>query len=701
MPHDQPRLLPPQAQRRPVQIVKHDDVRVDDFFWLRERDNPEVLAYLAAENDYTAQSMAHTAALQGELYAEMLGRIRQTDESAALPEGSYWYYERTVEGQDYPILCRRCAPEAAEEVLLDVNLLAAGHPFCHLGEWRVSPDGRLLAYTLDTAGGEAFVVHIKELASGELLPERIPNAYYGLQWADSQHLFYTQLGEAHRPESVWRHRLGDDPKADQRVLYEPDLRYFAGVEKTASGAFVLLTLDSNTTSEIWFVPAAAPYSAPQVLAPRRQGHEYSADERGGWFYLRSNLDAANFRVLAAPVTAWAAGRGHPQLPAAAGDEAAWREVVAHDPDFLIEQIHAFADYLVLFGRHEGLPVLRVLAMAPDGPQVLASHAVALPEAVYTCNLLRNALYATSLLYFAYSSLKTPNTVYAYDMQARTLTVIKQEEVSGYDPAAYGVERLWATAPDGARVPVSLVYRQGTPRSGDNPCYLYGYGAYGASTEPRFQSQRISLLQRGFVLALAHVRGGSELGRAWYEGGKLMHKRNSFTDFIACAELLIAEGYTRPARLAIGGRSAGGLLVGAVTNLRPDLFAAVYAGVPFVDVINTMLDASIPLTAMEYDEWGHPDDPQQYAYMRSYSPYDNLAAGRYPRLLLTAGLHDPRVQYWEPAKFVAKLRSLADGAPANPVLLRTIMSAGHRGPTGRYEYLRETAFEYAFFLDVVG
>jgi oligopeptidase B len=695
-------LTPPQAPRRPVQIARHDDVRSDDFFWLREREDPAVLAYLTAENEYTAAVMAHTEPLQAALYAEMLGRIRQTDVSAPLPEGDYWYYTRTEEGKDYPILCRRRSPVPAavdEEVLLDVNLLAAGHAFCHLGEWRVSPDGRLLAYTLDTEGSEAFVVQVKELAGGTLLPEHIPNAYYGLEWAaDSQYLFYTQLGEAHRPDSVWRHRLGADPNGDQRVLHEPDPRFFVGVQKTSSGAFLLFTLESNTTSEVWFAPAARPLAAPQVLMLRRPGHEYAADERAGWFYLRSNQEAANFRVLAAPVENWSA---QPGQQSSQMDAAGWREVVAHDPAFLIEQLLTFADYLVLFGRYAGLPALRVLHMAANGPQVLDSHAVALPEAVYTCNLMRNARYDTPLLYFAYSSLKTPNTVYAYDMLARTLHLIKEEEVTGYDPADYVVERLWATAADGAQVPISLVYRQGLVRNGDNPCYLYGYGAYGFSTEPRFQSQRISLLQRGFVLALAHVRGGSELGRAWYEAGKLLHKRNSFTDFIACAELLIAEGYTRPQRLAIGGRSAGGLLMGAVTNLRPDLFAAVLAAVPFVDVINTMLDPSIPLTAMEYEEWGHPDDPQQYAYMRSYSPYDNLIAGRYPRLLLTAGLHDPRVQYWEPAKYAAKLRSLPHGAERNLLLLRTMMSAGHGGPSGRYEYLRETAFEYAFFLDAVG
>lgn len=687
MSHAQPQLTPPQAPRRPVQITKHDDVRTDEYFWLRERDNPEVVAYLTAENAYCAAAMAHTEPLQETLYTEMLGRIRQTDQTPALPEGDFWYYERTEEGRAYPILCRRRAPEAAEEILLDVNLLAEGQAFCHLGAWRISPDGRLLAYTLDVEGGESFVLYVKDLASGELLPEQIANAYYGVEWAaDCTHLFYTQLGPAHRPDSIWRHRLGDDPTQDQRVLYEPDDRFFVDVRKSSSGSFILIELESNTTSEVWCVPAHQPKAAPQVIEPRRQGHEYTVDERSGWFYLRSNENATNFRVIARRIEAQAS-------------PSALQEVVAHDTGFLIERVVTFAGWLLLLGRAQGLPLLRVLEMG-DGPQVLSSHDVALPEAVYTCSLVRNALFATDTLYFAYSSLKTPNTVFAYNMRVRSLAVIKQEDVAGYEPDRYVVERRWATAADGVQVPISLVYRQGMARNGDNPCYLYGYGSYGFSTEPRFQSQRISLLERGFVLALAHVRGGSEMGRTWYETGKLQHKRNSFTDFIACAELLIAEGYTRPQRLAIGGRSAGGLLMGAVINLRPELFSAVYAGVPFMDVINTMLDASIPLTTMEYEEWGHPDDPTLYAIMRSYSPYDNLAAGRYPRLLLTGGLHDPRVAYWEPAKFAARLRSLA-GEHGNLVLLKTIMSAGHAGPSGRYAYLRETAFEYAFFLDAVG
>ena len=691
MAHNARSLLPPQAQRRPVQITKHDDVRVDDFFWLRERDNPEVLQYLAAENDYTAAVMAPTKALQETLYQEMVGRIRETDASAPLPEGDYWYYERTEAGKNYAILCRsKRRDDAAEEILLDLNELALGHAFCDLGEWRVSPDQNSLAYCLDVDGNEAFVVHVKRLDTGAVLSERIGNAYYGLEWdAASQHIFYTTLGEAHRPDSVWRHCVGDDPSADVRVFYEPDIRFEVGVGKTADGASLFITLSSNTTSETWQVPAALPAADPQPVAVRRAQHEYAVDRRGEWFYIRTNLDAPNFRVVAAPVTA-------PGI-----DQ--WQELVAHDPDFLIENLITFVRHVVLFGRSGGLPAIRVLHMAEGEPLILDQHDVKFPEPAYTCSLVRNAQYATSLLYFAYSSPVTPNTVYAYDMQQRTLAVVKREDVNGYDPNRYTVERLWATAADGTRIPMSLAYRKGIARDGSNPAFLYGYGAYGASTEPRFVSQRISLLDRGFVVAMAHIRGGSEMGRAWYETGKMLHKRNTFTDFIACAESLIAAGYTNPARLVVCGRSAGGLLMGAVTNLRPDLFAAVLAGVPFMDVINTMLDPSIPLTAMEYEEWGHPDEPEQYAYMRSYSPYDNLVAGTYPRLLVTAGLHDPRVQYWEPAKYVAKLRTLQNehGGTNNLVLLKTIMTVGHGGPTGRYDSLRETAFEYAFFLDAVG
>ena len=691
MAHNARSLTPPRAQRRPIRIAKHDDVRVDDFFWLRERDNPEVLQYLAAENDYTAASMAHTRVLQETLYQEMVGRIRETDESARLPEGDYWYYERTEEGKAYPILCRRRrSKDAGEEILLDVNELALGHAFCDLGEWRVSPNQNLLAYCLDVDGNEAFVVHVKRLDTGEVLPDRIGNAYYGLEWdAGSQYVFYTTLGEAHRPDSVWRHRVGDDPGVDVRVLYDADIRFFVGVEKSSGGDSLLITLHSNTTSEVWQVPAAMPTAAPQVIAPRRPNHEYAVNRRGAWFYIRTNLDAQNFRVAVVPVAA--PGLEH------------WRELVAHDPQFLIDNILTFADHVVVFGRSHGLPAIRVLHMAAGEPQILDQHDVIFPELAYTCSPVRNAVYATATLYVAYSSLVTPNTVYAYDLHQRTLAVVKREEVAGYDPELYVVERLWATAADGTQVPLSLAHRKQMERSGNNPVFLYGYGAYGATADPCFQSQRISLLDRGFVIAVAHIRGGSEMGRAWYENGKLMHKRNTFTDFIVCAETLIAAGYTSPARLVICGRSAGGLLMGAVTNLRPDLFAAVLAGVPFMDVINTMLDRSIPLTAMEYEEWGDPEAPEQYAYMRDYSPYDNLLATTYPRLLVTGGLHDPRVQYWEPAKYVAKLRVLQNehDGKNDLVLLRTIMTVGHGGPTGRYDSLRETAFEYAFFLDAVG
>jgi oligopeptidase B len=689
--HNARSLPPPQAQRRPVRITKHDNLLEDDFFWLRERDNPEVLQYLTAENDYTAAAMAHTEALQETLYQELVGRIRETDESARLPEGDYWYYERTEAGKNYPILCRcRRKDGATEEILLNLNELALGHAFCDLGEWRVSPDENWLAYCLDLEGDEAFVVSIKHLATGTVLPERIGNAYYGLEWdAASQYIFYTTLGEAHRPDSVWRHRVGVDPAADVRVIHESDLRFEAGVQKSADGASLLFVLSSNTTSEIWHVPAALPEADPQPLALRRAQHEYTANRRGDWFYIRTNLDAPNFRVVVTPVSA--PGIDH------------WQELLAHDPQFLIENLVALAQHIVLFGHSGGLPALRVLYMAADEPVIMDRHDVTFPEPAYTCSLVRNALYTTSLLYFTYSSLVTPNTVYAYDMQQRTLTVVKREDVNGYDPNLYTVKRLWAMAADGTHVPISLAHRKDLALDGTNPAFLYGYGAYGASAEARFVAHLVSLLDRGFVVAVAHIRGGSEMGRAWYEAGKMLHKRNTFTDFIACAETLIADGYTNHTKLVICGRSAGGLLMGAVTNLRPDLFAAVLAGVPFMDVINTMLDPSIPLTATEYEEWGHPDVPEQYAYMHSYSPYDNLMAVPYPRLLVTAGLHDPRVQYWEPAKYVAKLRKLQNegGGTNNLVLLKTNMTVGHGGPTGRYDSLRETAFEYAFFLDAVG
>jgi len=680
-------VQPPAPMRRPTQLTIHGDVRIDDYHWLRNRDDPEVIAHLTAENAYTAAVMRDTELLQEALFQEMRGRIQESDSTVPVQDGIYWYYRRTVAGLNYPIYCRRAYHlDAAEEILLDVNELAAGHAFCKVGEFAVSPDHSLLAYALDRTGNEIFTIFVKDLRTGELLPDRIEGAYYGLEWGnDNATLFYTTLDHAYRPDALWRHRL-DSAQADDVLLWrEPDERFFVQLYKTRSRRFIVMHLHSNMTSEARVLDADAPDAPLRLIEPRRQGHEYFVEQRGEWFYLLSNDGAQDFRVLAAPL--------------ATPGMTAWREVVPETPGVLVERIEIFQNHLALFEWAEGNQRVRVLRLAPEQPEILDAHFIAFDEESYTVHPDENPTFDTTTLRLRYSSLKTPETIYAYDMEQRTLHMLKQEVIRGHDPGEYETRRLWATAPDGAQVPISLVHRKGIVLDGSHPCLLYGYGAYGASTGPSFRANRLSLLERGFLFAIAHVRGGSEKGRAWYLDGKLLRKKNTFTDFIAAAETLIAQGYTSPERLTMMGRSAGGLLMGAVVNMRPDLFAGVIAGVPFVDVINTMLDPTLPLTVIEYEEWGNPANPEYYAYMRSYSPYDNIEAKAYPPLLATAGLNDPRVSYWEPAKFVAKLRSLK--TDDNVVLLKTNMAAGHGGASGRYDALRETAFEYAFLLKVTG
>lgn len=678
--------LPPAPPRQPTRLVAHGDVRIDDYYWLRDRANPAVIAYLQAENDYARAVMADTASLQESLFQEMRGRIRETDSTAPVADGGFWYYQRTVAGLDYPIYCRRAGTMAApEEVLLDVNQLAEGKAFCEVGEFVISPDHRLLAYAYDVDGNELYTIVVKDLTTGALLEDRITGAYYGLEWSnDSRSLFYTTVDAAHRPDSVWRHELGAVQAADVRLLHEPDERFFVTLYKTRSKRFIVVHLRSNMTTEAHVIDADAP-TPPRLIAARRQGHEYRIDHRGNHFYILTNDQAEDFCVMVAPVDS----------PA----PAAWRLLLPEAAGVLIDRIDLFQDHLVTLEWAGGVKRVRVVRLAAAEPAIAATHWIDFPEDAYAVSVAENPAFASTTLRLNYSSLKTPPTVYAYDMEAQRLEVLKQDEIADYNPDNYVTRRLWATAPDGVQAPISLVCHKETRLDGSNPCLLYSYGAYGVSSEPGFRANRLSLLERGFVFAVAHIRGGSELGRAWYRNGKLHHKQNTFTDFIVAAEALIAAGYTRPDRLTIMGRSAGGLLMGAVTNQRPDLFAGVIAGVPFVDVLTTMHDPSIPLTVIEYEEWGNPADPELYAAMRAYSPYDNLAPRAYPPLLATAGLHDPRVGYWEPAKYVARLRQLK--TDANVVLLKTNMAAGHGGASGRYEYLRETAFEYAFLLKAVG
>jgi oligopeptidase B len=685
----EPRLAePPVARAIPRTTTVHGEVRTDEYFWLRDREDPEVLAYLQAENRYTESVMASTAELRERLFAEMRGRIKETDLSVPERIDGWLYYHRTVEGAQYPIYCRRAvasSPDdpAAEEVLLDLNPLAEGHAYFRLGAFEPSPDHRLLVYSVDTSGAESFTLVVKDLATGTLLPETIANVSAGGVWAnDSRTLFYVVLDEARRPYRLYRHRLGDNPADDVLVHEEADESFFVDVDRTRSRAFLLLELTSHSTAEVRFVSADRPDEPFRTIEPRRHGIEYSVTHHGDRFLLTTNDGATDFRLVSAPV--------------ADPSRARWTELLPPRPAVKLDSVDAFRDHLVVYEREAGLRQIRILELGEGGGE----HLVAFPEPVYTFYQHENPEFDTSLLRFTYTSMVTPSAVVDYDLAARTWTVRKQTEVlGGYDPARYRSERLFATAPDGAQVPISLVYQLPLERpGGPRPLLLNGYGAYGVSYDPTFSSSSLSLLDRGFVVAIAHIRGGEELGRAWYEGGRLLHKPNTFSDFIAAAEHLIAGGYTSSERLAISGGSAGGLLMGAVTNRRPDLFRAVVAEVPFVDVVNTMLDATLPLTVIEYDEWGNPNEPEAYRCIRSYSPYDNLRAQAYPHLLLTAGLNDPRVAYWEPAKLTARLRALK--TDANRLLLKTNMGAGHGGASGRWDFLREVAFKYAFLLFVM-
>jgi oligopeptidase B len=675
---------PPRARSVPRELTIHGDTRVDEYFWLRNREDPEVLAYLEAENRYTDAVMHCTEALQERLFAEMRGRIKETDLSVPERIDGWLYYHRTAEGAQYPIYCRRPVDnENAEEVLLDLNPLAAGHAYFRLGAFEVSPDHRLLAYAVDTSGAESFSLYVKDLATGALLAETLVNVSPSVAWAnDSRTLFYVVLDEARRPCRLYRHILGANSAEDALVHFEADESFFLDIARTRSNAFLLLELASHSTSEVRFVSADRPEEPFRTVEPRHAGVEYTVSHHGDRFFITTNDAAPNFRLVSAPVTSPA--RAH------------WTELLPHRPDTKLDSTDAFRHHLVVYEREAGLRQIRVLDLASG-----ADHLVAFPEPVYTVRQHENPEFDTTLLRFSYTSMVTPNAVVDYDMAARTWTVRKQTEVlGGYDPARYRTERRFATAPDGTQVPISLVYQLPLERpGGPRPLLLNGYGAYGICFDPSFSSSSLSLLERGFVVAIAHVRGGEDMGRPWYEAGKLLNKPNSFTDFIAAAEHLVAEGLTSPDRLVISGGSAGGLLMGAVTNLRPDLFRAVLAEVPFVDVVNTMLDATLPLTVIEYEEWGNPNDPAFYDCIRSYSPYDNVRETAYPNMLVTAGLNDPRVAYWEPAKFTARLR--ARKTDSNRLLLRTNMGAGHGGASGRWDYLREVAFKYAFVLDVLG
>lgn len=674
---------PPIAKKIPRNDTLFNDVRTDDYYWLRDRTNPEVIEYLKAENAYTEAVMKHTKKLQQKLFTEMKSRIKETDLSVPYRIDTYYYYTRTEEGKQYKIHCRKKGSlDAAEEVLLDENQLAKGHDFFALGAFSVSPDHQLLAYSVDMTGSETFTLFVKDLQSGSLLPDQIPGIYYPVEWAnDNRTLFYTTLDSTKRPYRLYRHVLNSEPENDQLIYQEDDLAFYLNLRKSRSRKYIFLSLESEVTSEVRFLNADRPAGKFKLIQPRQYQLEYSVAHHDNHFYIVTNDHAKNFKVVRTPVN-----KPYKKY---------WKDFIPHNKAVKIDGVDAFLNHLAIYQRENGLKTIRLFNFRSS-----KFNRIDFPEPVYAVWANKNPEYHSNILRFTYMSLVTPKSVYDYNMDDGTRELKKQDEVlGGYTPGEYQSERIFATAKDGTKIPISLVYRKGTQRDGNNPLFLTGYGAYGASIDPYFSSNRLSLLDRGFIYAIAHVRGGGEMGRFWYEDGKLLKKKNTFTDFISCAEELISGKYTSPEKLVISGGSAGGLLIGAVTNMRPNLFRVVIAQVPFVDVLNTMLDESIPLTVIEYDEWGNPHKKEFYEYIKSYAPYENVEAKAYPNMLVTAGLNDPRVGYWEPAKWVAKLRAMK--TDHNLLLLKTKMGAGHMGASGRYDYLKDIAFEFAFIFDRLG
>jgi len=674
------KLAPPVARRQPQVMELHGDRRVDEYAWLREKESPEVRAYLEAENDYADSFTASAAQLRENLYGEMLARIKQTDLTVPARQGNYFYYSRTQEGKQYPIWCRRAgSEEGPEEVLLDGNVLAEGHEFFSLGGYEVTDDGTLLAYTTDFTGFREYTLRVKDLRTGQLLPDTIEHVT-GMVWAaDGRTLFYAVEDEAKRPYRVLRHGVGET--SDALVYEEGDERFRVGVSRSRSRAILFLDSVSHTATEVRFLAADSLEGQWRLVAARQAEHEYEVDHHGDRLYIRSNRTGRNFALFSAPLT-------DPGIEN-------WKEVVPHRADVMLAGMDFFAGHSVILEREAGLPRMRVTDLGTG-----EWHRIEFPEPAYSAGPGENFEFETNIFRYTYESLVTPRSVFDYNLSTRERTLRKQTEVlGGYDPAEYVTERLAAPAADGTQIPISIVFRRGRPRDGSRPLILIGYGSYGYALPVSFNSNRVSLLDRGFALALAHVRGGGEMGKPWHDQGRMLNKRNTFTDFIAAADFLVDQGYTGHDRLAIHGGSAGGLLIGAVLNLRPDICRVALMHVPFVDVINSMLDSSLPLTVGEFEEWGNPLEPEPYVYMRTYCPYTNLAPRAYPAMLIRTSLNDSQVMYWEPAKYTARLRTLKrDG---NPLLLKVNLAAGHGGASGRYDYLREVAFDYAFLLQQFG
>jgi len=681
--HSQTILMPPVTKKQPQVLEIHGDRRIDNYFWMRDRDNPEVIAYLNAENAYTENMTRHIDGLQKKLYQEMLWRIKETDLSVPSRKDDYYYYSRTEEGKAYPIYCRKKSSlEATEEILLDQNKLAQGHDFFNIGVFSISPNHEILAYSVDTRGEEEYTLYFLNLKNHQLYSESITETYYSFAWAnDNKTVFYTKIDETNRPYQIYRHILDTDSTQDTLIFHEPDDTYQLYVDKTRSGAYIYITVGGSITSEVYFLDANNPQGSFQIIQSRVRGILYEIEHHSDYFYIITNEDAINFKLMKTAV--------------ANPGKKYWQTVIPHREDVMLSGISAFKSHLVLYERKGGLPVGRVINLT-NGKE----HYITFPEPTYEFAEDNNPDFNTKILRFNYTSLVTPQSVFDYDMDTNERILRKETEVlGGYDKTQYQSEWLMATAFDGTKVPMSIVYKKGIKKDGKNPLFLIAYGSYGFSYPASFASNRLVLLDRGVIFAIAHIRGGEEMGRQWYENGKFLNKKNTFTDFIGCSEYLIDRGWTSKDRLAISGGSAGGLLMGAVINMRPDLFKVVIARVPFVDVVTTILDTSLPLSAMEWEEWGNPNNKTYYDYIKSYSPYDNVERKSYPDTLITAGLNDSRVKYWEPAKWTAKLRELK--TDDNILVLKTNMGAGHTGASGRYESLKELAFEYAFVLDRVG
>jgi oligopeptidase B len=690
---------PPSAKQVPFERTHHGDTVIDPYAWLADPKDPETIAYLEAENAYMTAMTAGLSDLRAAIFGEIKARTQETDLSVPVRKRGWWRYARTVEGQQYAIHCRRPVldgettppmpedgkPLDGEQVLLDGNELAAGHEFFSLGALSVSPDEALLAYSTDFSGDERFTLRIKDLASGQTLPDEIPNTHYGCAWSlDGTALFYVTVDDAWRPYRVWRHRVGTAASEDVVVFEEPDERFWLGVDLTRSERYLQIHTASKLTSEVWLLDAATPEGEFTVVAPRRQGVEYNVEVAGDRLLILHNDGAENFELATAP------------LPGA-GDSRTWTPLIPHRADTRLLGVDAFADYTVVYYRRDGLTRLSALPAA-GGTQ----REIEFPEPIYTVGPGSNPEFTQVTFRLAYNSMVTPGTVYDCDLATGELTLLKQQAVLPspdgvpFSSADYEQHREWAVAPDGTRVPISLVCRKGTPRNGSAPCLLYGYGSYEISIDPRFSISQLSLLDRGFVYAIAHIRGGGEMGRPWYEHGKMLEKKNTFTDFVACASHLVSAGWTSADRLIARGGSAGGLLMGAVANLAPSAFAGIVAQVPFVDALNTILDPSLPLTVTEWEEWGDPlHDPAVYRYMKSYTPYENVSAVSYPAIFALTSLNDTRVLYHEPAKWVARLRAAADGGP---FLLKTEMEAGHGGRSGRYDAWHEEALVLAWIAE---